>query len=438
MNIRVLLSWSLFVLVVTLLLTPAASRVSAAPPAGCNYDEAKVGPYTLPDVLECSDGTKVRSAREWRNKRRPEVLNAFETQVFGRVPSGLPKAHFELMEIDLAALEGKAVRKQVAVWLAGTNGGPRLDLLMYIPISKKRVPAFIGLNFGGNHTVTTDPAVLISTNWVGSKYAGGDGNRSGASARGMQASRWPIDKIVASGFAVVTAYYGDIEPDHPEGWKNGVRGWFSKEGTNTTFAPDQWGAISAWAWGVSRAMDYIEADPMIDSKHVAVIGHSRLGKTALWAGARDQRFAMAISNDSGEGGAALARRNFGETVERINTTFPHWFCGNYKQYNKSPADLPVDAHMLIALCAPRPVYVASAQDDLWADPRGEFLSAKFAEPVYRLFKLDGLGVSEMPAVDKPVGRALGYHIRTGVHDITDYDWNQYIGFASRRWRLKEG
>jgi hypothetical protein len=252
-------------------------------------------------------------------------------------------------------------------------------------------------------------------------------------SRGKEADRWPVKEIIASGYGLATAFDGDLEPDYPEGWKIGIRGSMREE---LNIQPEEWGTISAWAWGLSRILDYLQTDKQVDAKQVVLAGHSRLGKAALWAGANDQRFAIVISNESGEGGAALARRNFGETVERINTSFPHWFISKYKTYNKNVDQLPVDQHMLLALIAPRPLYVASAVEDTWSDPKGEFLSAKYAGSVYALYGKKGLGVEEQPAIEKPVGETVRYHIRSGKHSMTLYDWQQYIRFANRQFKYR--
>ncbi len=397
-----------------------AATATLAQPKGANYDESKVPHYTLPNPLVLSSGAPVRDAKTWTAKRRPEILALFENNMQGHNPARFKETAFELTSIDPKALGGKAIRKEITVLFNGNKDGPKMSLLLYLPANAKgKVPVFLGPNFQGNQTVHNDPGIRLGEVWI-------KNNKQPATeaSRGAQASRWQLDMILAAGFGLATFYYSDVEPDFKDGKMLGIRSLDPNE---------TWGAIGAWAYALSRAMDYLETDKAVDSKRVAVIGHSRLGKTSLWAGALDTRFALVISNDSGEGGAAISRRKFGEEVHNLNASFPHWFSAAYKQWDNREAEMPIDAHMLLALIAPRPLYVASAQEDLWADPKGEFLAAVEATKVYHLFNKKGIETSSFPAPNQPVGDTVRYHVRTGKHDVTAYDWEQYIAFARRHF-----
>ncbi len=432
---RMLIDYQMMQTIMAMATLLLVTGVALAQPAGANYDESKVPPYTLPDSLVMANGKPVVTASDWTKRRRPELIRLFESQMFGRGPSETAKLDFELLTREDKALDGKAIRKIVSIGMTHNGRKLKAELMLHLPSgSTKPVPVFLALNFGGNHTVHPDPAIPIVTAWVRNNTALGiTDHRASERGRGSDASSWRIEEILERGYGVATMYYGDIDPDFDDGFQNGPHPLFYKPG-QTRPGPEEWGSIAAWAWGLSRAMDYLESDKDVDARHVALMGHSRLGKAALWAGALDERFAIVISNDSGCGGAALSRRIFGETVERINTAFPHWFADNFKKYNGKENDLPLDQHMLLALIAPRPIYVASAQEDLWADPRGEFLSAVHAGPVYQLLGLEGLGTSEMPGVHQPIMKTIGYHIREGKHDVTLYDWQRYMDFADLHWR----
>jgi len=412
-----------------------------ADPAPANDDEKKVPPYALPDPLRTAGGAPVGDAATWQAQRRPELLELFAREVFGRTPAGRPAAmHWETTAIDPAALGGRATRKQVTIWFTEKRDGPRMHLLVYQPnrpagATPRPWPVFLGLNFFGNHTVNTDPGIALAepfTFYDVSHYRILLKERS-SDQRGADASKWPLETILARGYAVATVYRADLCPDRVDGLVEAVPALFGTGGAEAR-AADAWGAVGAWAWGLSRTLDWIESDPELDAKRVAVHGFSRLGKAAIWAAAQDERFALLVSFQSGCGGAALSKRLFGETVAIINETFPHWFAKNFRRYNDREAELPVDQHELLALVAPRPLLVTSAAEDRWSDPRGEFLGAKAASPVWALFGRQGIDVDEMPPVGRPVGDAVSYYVRAGKHDVTVEDWARALDFADRHLR----
>ncbi len=391
-----------------------------------NYDETKVPQFELPALLLTQDGQMVNDSSEWIEKRRPQLLQLFEREMYGSFPGDHLTVDFILIGNEIV-FDGRARRKQVVMQVGNGDDQVDINILIYLPTQiTTPVPIFLGLNFYGNHTIHSDPGIVVPTSWTRNNEDFGITNHHPTEAsRGVRASRWEVDSLLEHGFGLAAIYYGDIDPDIDDGFENGIHGLLPDDVDKSTLS-----SIAAWSWGLSRAMDFFEQERSIDHEKVIVIGHSRLGKTSLWAGATDERFAMVISNDSGCGGAALSRRRFGETVNRINHSFPHWFCKNFDVYNNREDALPFDQHGLIALIAPRPVYVASASEDLWADPRGEYLSAREASIVYQLFGKSGLENSAMPDVNSPIKMgSVGYHLRAGKHDINIYDWQQYLDFA---------
>lgn len=395
------------------ILLAVGSLISVAQePADTNYDETKVPVYELPNPLIDNAGHAV-GQDEWVAHRRAEVQRLFEDAVYGATPSRKLAVRYEVIESDSSALEGRATRKQIAAFFG--DDAYRIDILLYIPNKATGpVAGFVGLNFNGNHTVHADPEII---------------QRSTGKARGTSASRWQVEKIIDRGYGLATVHRDQVDPDnYRNDFTDGIHPLFYAQG-QVSPGPTEWGSIGAWAWSLSRVLDYLETDNGVDASSIAVIGHSRLGKTALWAGAQDTRFAMVISNDSGCGGAALYRRCYGERIHHMLKPVGYWFCTNHHQYQKREHALPVDQHMLMALVAPRPLYVASATKDRWADPKGEYLAAKHASPVYELLGKPALSQSEPPAPDQPIHTTIGYHLRTGDHDVTAYDWEQYLKFA---------
>ncbi len=396
-----------------------------------NYDESKVPVFTVPDPLKTFKGKKVRNSKQWIKNARPELLEYFTKNVYGEIPGELKIASVEILEQNDNACNGKAKRKQVELTFKKDGQELRFVILLYLPKNVEKAPVFLGYNFYGNHTVSEDVDVIISEAWARDNESFGIiNNQLTEQSRGVQTDQWAVGQILDASFGLATIFYCEVDPDKDD-FTDGIHPFFYVDDQDRP-AASEWGSIAAWAWGLSRALDYLETDSDIDASKVVVFGHSRLGKTAIWAGAADQRFAAVISNNSGCGGAALSKRKFGETVGRINTSCPHWFCRNFREFNFNEEALPVDQHELLALIAPRPLYVASAEEDRWADPRGEFLSAFYASPVYQLFGKKGIPTSEMPAVNQPIQNTVAYHIRTGGHNVTAYDWQQYIKWAKEQ------
>jgi len=398
------------------------------------YDEAEVPSYTLPGLMVTEAGDSVSGYEVWNNVRKPEILELFSKEMYGHFPDKEYTISFTEKVLSEYYLDSTATVKEITGKVRTSSGGEQFTILYVFPRNTMRVPVFTGLNFSGNHTIDTLGAISIHNRWVrNSERAHISDNHASPESRGASASRWPLADIISEGYGVATAYYGEFDPDYDDGFENGFHPLFAQPGKGTeTYCP---GAISIWAKGMSFLADYLSQDTVADPSRIIAIGHSRLGKTALWAGANDARFAAVISNNSGCGGAALSMRRFGEKVSRINTVFPHWFCDRFNRYNDREHKLPMDQHMLLALMAPRPVYVASATKDKWADPHGEFLALRAATPVYDLFGYPQEFPETQPAPDKPYHGITGYHIRSGMHDITTFDWMMYMRWCDQ-WLVR--
>jgi hypothetical protein len=413
---------------------PMCAQTAAAPPsvvAGIpvNYEESLVGTYNLPDPLTLSNGKPVRDAKTWREKRRPEIVKLFEENQYGRDPGRPAGMSFEVFDKGTPAFDGRAIRKQVTVYFSPDKNGPKMDLALYLPAGATRpAPLLLNLSFSANSSTVDDPGVKQGEVW-------GPDHKKIPARSGRNFVRLNLAPFLERGIGVATIYYGDIDPDFAGGVPFGVRALYLKPG-QTEPAADEWGAIAAWAWGLSRAMDYLETDKGVDAKRVAIVGVSRLGKTVLWAGAHDPRFAMVIASCSGEGGAALSRRNYGETVKHMGARFGYQFAANYQKWGDRVGEMPVDANLLVALIAPRPLFLQTGDKDFWSDPKGEFLAAVAAGPVYKLLGKQGLEINKMPAPDESIMRTIGYREHAGGHGTVASDWPEFLRFMEMHFLTK--
>jgi hypothetical protein len=386
----------------------------------------------LPDPLAMFNGQRIATPDEWRQKRRPELTALFEFYMYGRAPAPPDNLRSKVDRTDANYFGGKATKKEVSI-SCGPAGTPEIHLLVVVPNRRaRRAPLFLGTNFHGNHTLVDDPLVALPVTWMPEHTPGAVDHRATDAGRGTEINVWNLEKSIDRGYGVATFYCGDVDPDKPD-FTDGVHPYYFEAG-RTEPGPHEWGTIAAWAWGISRAVDYLVTDADVDPQRIAVVGHSRLGKTALLAAAMDDRIAMAIPLQAGCGGTAPSRGRVGESVKQINDRFPHWFCATFKEFNEQVERLPFDQHSLVALVAPRPVLFANAVEDEWANPAGQFEVLKAADPVYRLLSVDGLGSADhMPDTRKLVGERLGYFIRPGKHSMTLEDWQTFWDFADKHF-----
>lgn len=416
-------------------LAPAAALLLTTALAGADFppvDKLPARPE-LPDPLVTFNGARVTSKEQWNKERRPELKALFQHYMYGQLPD-VTKVSAKVERTDRKALGGKATLKEITLSF-GPPGTPPINLLLVVPNARKGpAPVFVGMNFCGNHALLADPAIRLPTAWMYANRKGVKDNRATDAGRGSEVDTWALEQSVDRGYAVATFYSGDVDPDQKE-VRAGVQPHLRKAGLMKP-GPHEGASIAVWAWGIHRAVDYLVTDKDVDAGRIAVVGHSRLGKTALVAAAFDERIALAIPHQAGCGGSGPSRTKNpkAETVKRINTSFPHWFCDNFKAFNDQVEKLPFDQHCLVALCAPRPVLFTNAQDDQWANPDGQFDVLKAADPVYRLLGASGLKAKEMPEEGKLSDGTLGYFLRAGKHSTTKDDWKVFLAFADKHLR----
>jgi hypothetical protein len=414
-------------LVLSTLLTPARSLMAQS-----SFPEPDKLPSQpeLPDPLVMFNGERVTSKRQWIDKRRPELKALFQHYMYGYLPPSV-KIQSRVEHEDTKAFDGKATLREVAISF-GPPETPPIHLLVVVPNKRKGpVPVFVGINFCGNHAIVKDPAIRLPTAWMYPHIPGVKDNRATEAGRGKQIDVWALEQSIDRGYAVATFYNGDIDPDQKD-VREGIQPYLLKKAGK--HGPHDWGTIAAWVWGVHRVVDYVCTQLDFDWNRIAVVGHSRLGKTAILAAALDERIALAIPHQAGCGGTSPDRNDNpkAESVKRINTSFPHWFNDTFKQFNDQTDKMPFDQHCLLALMAPRPVLLSNAVEDQWANPDGQFRMLQAADPVYRFLGVTGLEAKRMPSLGKLIDSPLGYYIRPGKHSMTKEDWKIFLDFADKR------
>lgn len=384
----------------------------------------------LPDPLVALDGRRVETADEWNARRRPELKRLIQHYMYGFLPPAPAKVTGKIEQLDKNYFGGKATKKLVTVSWGGPEM-PTISLLLVVPNQRTRpAPIFVGMNFCGNHTLVDDPSIPLAKGWVYKSCPGCANEVATEEGRGKQIDVWNLEMAIERGYAVATFYSGDIDPDKPD-FTDGVHPHYLKPGQKSP-GSDDWGTIAAWAWGIHRAIDYVVSDQDLDAKRIAVVGHSRLGKTSLLAAALDDRVALAIPHQAGCGGTAPSRGKVGESVKQINDRFPHWFCDEFTQFNDDPTRLPFDQNALVAVCAPRPILFSNAVEDTWANPDGQLEVLKGANGVYRLLGSGGIDPSAKPEIGKLIDSRLGYFLRNGKHSMNAEDWKAFIDFADKQ------
>jgi hypothetical protein len=383
----------------------------------------------LPDPLTMLSGEPVRAPQDWFDRRRPELRELFQHYMYGQAPPAPEKVESAELFVEPEHFGGKATLKEVSLRF-GPPTTPAIRLLVAIPNRRSRpAPAFVGPNFCGNHTAAAHAKIAVPQGYVPDWCPASPGSRASEAGRGAQAGIWDMEHVIDRGYAVATFYHGDVDPDRND-FTDGVHPHYYRAGQLSP-GPHDWGTIAAWAWGISRAVDYLAACGEIDPRRIAAVGHSRNGKAAFLAGALDERIALTASHQAGCGGSAPSRGTVGESVKEINDSFPHWFCDEFKRFNGRPDLLPFDQHCLAAMVAPRALLFTNGVQDTWANPEGQFHVLQAADKVYRLLGAGGLDAEAMPPLGKLIDSKLGYFIREGGHSMGRQDWDVFLAFADK-------